>query len=268
MDDIRVLAKGLRFPEGPEFDAAGNLWCVEQEGEGLFCRQANGATKRVHTGGRPNGLICHQGSLWFCDSGYNAIRRMNLKTEALDTVINQISGQPLNMPNDLLFDDNGNLLITCPGPPDDSEQGYVIVYAANGSIEVIADGLAYPNGLALLPDRRTLLIAETHNQRIWSGYWDAEALSWETIRVWTTVIENPEPGDIPGPDGMVVGLDGNLYVAVFGAGIVRVFSGEGEFVRDIQLPGQNPSNCAIDPTGELGLVVTETEKGELLSVAI
>ncbi|GAB4019501.1 SMP-30/gluconolactonase/LRE family protein [Spirosoma koreense] len=268
MDEVRILVKGLRFPEGPEFDAFGNLWCVEQEGEGIFCRKADGTTKKVYTGGKPNGLICHQGFIWFCDSGYNSIRRMDIKTESIETVISQVSGQPLNCPNDLLFDDDNNLIVTCPGPPDGSEHGYVVVYSPAGSVEVIADGLQYPNGLALFPDRQTLLIAETHQQRIWSGYWDAEGLSWEAIRVWTNVIENPTAGPVPGPDGMAVGPDGNLYVAVYGAGLVRVFSAEGEFVRDIRLPGQNPSNCTFDPSGELGLIVTETERGELLSIPI
>ncbi|QDK77128.1 SMP-30/gluconolactonase/LRE family protein [Spirosoma sp. KCTC 42546] len=266
MDTIRVLAEGLRFPEGPAFDTNGNLWCVEQEGEGLFCRYSNGKTKRIQTGGRPNALACNMGFMWFCDSGQNAIRRLNLKTEAIETVISHVSGQPLNMPNDLTFDDRNNLLITCPGPPDAGQQGYVVVYSANGSVEIIADGLLYPNGLAFYPDKQTLLIAETHQQRIWSGYWDSEGLSWETIRVWATVIDAPVGASIPGPDGITPGPDGNLYVAVFGAGIIRVFSADGAFVRDIKLPGQNPSNCIYDLSGKLGLIVTETEKGQLLSI--
>ena len=266
MDTIRVLTEGLRFPEGPAFDVHGNLWCVEQEGEGLFCRHIDGTTRRLHTGGRPNALVCEQGDLWFCDSGQNAVRRLNITTETIETVISHISGQPLNMPNDLVFDNNQNLIVTCPGPPDVGQQGYVIAFSPNGSIDVIADGLLYPNGVAFYPDQQTLLIAETHQQRIWGGYWDADALSWEAIHVWADVIDAPPGTPIPGPDGITTGPNGHLYVAVFGAGIIRVFSRDGVFVRDIKLPGQNPSNCVYDPTGKLGLIVTETEKGQLLSI--
>lgn len=268
MNDIRVLATGSRSPEGPEFDGAGNLWCAEQEGEALFCLRADGTSRRVRTGGHPNGSICHQGHLWFCDSDYNAIRRMNLQTEAIETVVSHINGQPLNRPNDLLFDDEDNLLITCPGPPNDKHSGYVAVYSAAGSAEIIADGLLYPKGLAFLSNRKILLIAEAHQQRIWSGYWDADGLSWETIRVWANVTDKTTPQSVPGPSGMTIGPDGHLYVAVFGAGIIRVFSAEGEFMRDIYLPGLYPSNCAFDQSGELGLIVTETGNGELLSILL
>lgn len=266
MDEIRVVATGLRFPEGPAFDASGCLWCVEQEGEGLFCRDKDGSTMRVHTGGRPNGAVVHEEHLWFCDSGQNAIRRMSIETKVVDTVLTEISGRPLNKPNDLLFDNRNNLIFTCPGPEQGDEPGYVAVRTPGGLVDVIADGLSYPNGLALFPNAQTLLIAETHRQRIWEGFWDAEGLSWETIRVWAHVVDAPGKAPLPGPDGMAIGPDGNLYVAVFGAGLIRVLSAEGELVRDIRLPGQNPTNCLFDPSGKLGLIVTESERGELLSL--
>ncbi|GAB3540099.1 SMP-30/gluconolactonase/LRE family protein [Spirosoma fluminis] len=266
MNDIRILATGLRFPEGPAFDADGNLWCVEQEGETLFCRRTDGKTKRVHTGGRPNGSVFHKNHIWFCDSGHNSIRRLDVTTEKIETMVSMVNGQPLSMPNDLIFDEHDNLIFSCPGSPEGSQQGYVAVYSPFGLIEVIADGLFYPNGLLLY--KENLLISETHRQRIWCGYWDPISLSWENIRVWTSVIDAPADAPIPGPDGMAAGPDGNLYVAVFGAGVINVFSDEGTLLRDIPLPGRNPSNCVFDPSGELGLVVTETENGHLLSVRL
>jgi len=73
-------------------------------------------------------------------------------------------------------------------------------------------------------------------------------------------------GGSEGPDGMVPGADRLLYVAIYGDGVIRVVDGQGKIARTITLPGANPTNVAIDPSGKLGLVVTEAEKGQLLSL--
>lgn len=67
---------------------------------------------------------------------------------------------------------------------------------------------------------------------------------------------------------MATGPDGNVYVTVYGLGLIRVFSAGGNFLRDIDLPGRYPTSCAFDPSNKLGLVVTETEHGQLLSVKV
>ncbi len=175
-------------------------------------------------------------------------------------------------PNDLLFDSLNNLVITCSGTTGNDQLGYVAVYSPAGQIDIIAEGLLHPNGLAFYPNQQNLLITEMHQQRIWSGYWDQESLSWETLHVWASITIEASAmattSGIPSPYGMSVGPDGNLYVAISGAGVVRLFSDEGHFIRDILLPGKNPSDCVFDPSGELGLIVTETERGELLSILV
>jgi len=184
----------------------------------------------------------------------NAIRRIQPETKQVEVVIDEVNGEPLNMPNDLLFDKKGNLLFSCPGPPDDDVHGYVAVLSASGSAEVITEGLRYPNGLAILPESKGLLIAETHMQRIWCGYWDETSLTWENIRVWAETGTNGF-----GPDGMTVGPDGNLYVAIYGGSRINVFDQEGVSLRNIEVPGENPTNVVFNPE-KTELIITEAEK--------
>jgi gluconolactonase len=44
-----------------------------------------------------------------------------------------------------------------------------------------------------------------------------------------------------------------------------VFDDAGDSIDAVEIPGDNPTNVAFDPGGELGLVVTEADRGELLS---
>ena len=83
---------------------------------------------------------------------------------------------------------------------------------------------------------------------------------WQDPQPWAQV------GGSEGPDGMVPGADGLLYQAIFGDGVIRVVNAQGQVEREIAVPGANPTNVAIDPAGRLGIVVTETEQGQLLSL--
>ncbi|MGA0559435.1 SMP-30/gluconolactonase/LRE family protein [Larkinella sp. VNQ87] len=264
MKNIDVIATGLRFPEGPAFTSDGTLWCVEQEGASLFWLKPDGSSGRVPTGinSRPNGLyIDDLDRLWFCDSGQHAIRCINHPEQEPETIVDQIGDEPLNWPNDLIIDSEGNLLFTCPGSPDEDEPGYVGVCSAVGEVRKISEKLFYPNGIAFLPNGRTLLVAETHRKRIWAGRWDGTGLNWISPAVWA---ETGSGGF--GPDGLTLGPDNRLYAAIYGGSCVQVYNPNGQQVDTIKLPGENPTNCAFDPTGRRGLVVTETQKGQLLSL--
>ncbi len=54
-----------------------------------------------------------------------------------------------------------------------SRLGYVCCLAPEGTARKIADGLYFPNGLALLGGGETLVVAETYSHRLWKGRWDA-----------------------------------------------------------------------------------------------
>jgi gluconolactonase len=256
----RVIARGLAFPEGPLFDAQGDLWCVEMQGGGLARLDRAGRLTRFATGGAPNGLALDAaGGIWFCDSGQNSIRRLNPATGHCETIVGSVDGRDLDKPNDLAFDAVGNLVFTCPGNSRETPTGYVCCLTPSGDCTVIADQLYFPNGLAFTSDG-ALVIAETRRQRLWRGGWDAGQ------RCWTSPTPLCATGGAPiGPDGLAIDIAGRLHVAIYGGGMVEVFDADGLCLGALTTQGANPSNCAFDPTGELGLVVTETERGELLS---
>lgn len=260
---VATLATGLNFPEGPAFAADGSLWAVELKGESLI-QHRHGKLKRFHVGGGPNGIaIDKQGKIWFCDSAQRSIRRFDPVTGKTETILDKIDGEPLNKPNDLAFDSVGNLLFTCPGESRQEPTGYAVVRMRDGSVRKITTQKYFPNGLAFSADGKTLVLAETYKHRLWKGNWNPATGEWTDAIVWATV-EGPQgPG---GPDGMAFGEDENLYVAVYGTGLIHVVSPEGKVIQKINVAGQHPTNCAFDPSGKLGLVVTEAEKGQLQQV--
>ncbi|MDR9382400.1 MAG: SMP-30/gluconolactonase/LRE family protein, partial [Natronomonas sp.] len=71
-------------------------------------------------------------------------------------------------PNDLAFDAEGNLVFTCSGHPEDAPNEptqYVCCYLPDGTIEKIAEGLVFPNGLTFTPDGG-IVVAETYKHRL------------------------------------------------------------------------------------------------------
>ena len=260
-EPVRILASGLRFPEGPVFTADGALWCVELKGGGLV-RWQQGKLTRVATGGAPNGAaVDREDRLWFCDSQHNAIRRLDPRTGAVESVVEQLDGRPFNKPNDLAFDAAGNLVFTCPGDSRHEPTGYVCCLSPDGEVSTIASGLFFPNGLLFRDEGRSLILAETYRQRLWIGDWDPQRREWRNTHVWADQIIGA-----PGPDGLALGADGRLYAAVYGSGQIKIYDAGGQQVGVRDLPGRNPTNCAFDPAGKLGLVVTEAEQGQLLSL--
>lgn len=134
-------------------------------------------------------------------------------------------------------------------------------FPTGGALHRIVEGFYFPNGLAFLDDGQMLVIAETYRQRLWRGAWDAVASRWLNPQPWAQ-----HPDGKLGPDGMALGRDGLMWVAVYGSGQIQAVNAAGQIARRIELPGRNPTNCAFDPAGQLGLVVTEAERGRLLGV--
>ncbi len=258
---VTVLATGLDFPEGPAFAPDGSLWCVEARGGALVRWSASGIV-RHNSGGLPCGLAFDaSGRAWFCDARQMAVRWYDPRRDVWETVATTVHGAPLNAPNDLAFDALGNLVFSCPGDSRFEATGSVCCLRPDGAVTVLHASLRFPNGIAFSADGSTLYVAETYGMRVWKGSWNADRAEWSNAAPWA------ELGGEPGPDGLALGADGLLYVAALRAGCVKAVAASGTVVATYEVPGPRPTNVTFDPSGALGMIVTEAEQGTLLSMA-
>jgi gluconolactonase len=113
-----------------------------------------------------------------------------------------------------------------------------------GKTHLAADGLAFPNGIVLRTDGRTLLVGESKQNRI---------LVYEVLnpgklgprKVFANLPAKQGEQIDNQPDGMCLDDAGNLYVAHYGMRQVQVLDLEGNLLR--RYPGGNltTSNVAF-----------------------
>ena len=134
--------------------------------------------------------------------------------------------------NEIIVDLRGNAYVNSPNF-DMSEgfdfevgstSGVIAVITPEGDARVVADGVAFPNGMAVAADGTTLIVAESFASRL--GAWDIEADgSLSNRRVWAPVPE--------GVDGICIDAEGAVWCAT-PRGCVRVREG-GEVAQTIPL---------------------------------
>lgn len=260
---FNTIATQLQFPEGPVFDFKGNLWFVEIKGRNLS-RMNGESLDRFEVHGTPNGaMIDIAGNIWFCDSEKGEIRVFNPEKNTFKTICNStVDGTRLKRPNDLIFDDAGNLLFS--DHADGREQplsNICVLPKGSHQAKVISKNKYFTNGLALKKDGKTLIFSETYKQQLWIANWDNEHLELKNERPFAKAGNGPW-----GPDGIAFDEHENLFAAIFNESRINIYSPDGNLIDWIACPGNRPTSCAFDPSGKLGLVVTEADRGEILSL--
>lgn len=169
--DLRVMAAGLAFPEGPVACPDGSVVFAEMRGGVVSRCHPDGRVSTVsETGGGPNGAaVGPDGALYVCNNGGRvpellrpgSIQRVDLSSGACEELYTTCDGRPLVSPNDLVFDAAGGFWFT-------DFRGDAIYYAEpDGSqIERVLGGVPAPNGIGLSPDGTVLYWAQTHTRQI------------------------------------------------------------------------------------------------------
>jgi len=288
----RVVAEGLRFPEGPTPLSDGSVLVVEIERGTLSRVGADGGIEVVaDCGGGPNGsAIGPDGKVWITNNGGcfdfidlgglllpgdvpdtytgGSIQRVDLDTGEVETVYTHCDGRPLLAPNDLVADEHGGFWFTDHGLRHARSTDRGAVYYARfegSSIHEVLTPLDSPTGIGMSPAGDMLYVAETHTGRVYR---------------WNV----PEPGVAVGGgllaphgdllaglaglqllDSLAVDGAGNVCVGTLNEGGVTVISPDGDSVQHLAVDDPLVTNIAFGGPDLRTAYVTASGTGRLLA---
>ena len=227
------------YPEGPLW-LDGRLYVAEMTAHRVSTLDRDGLTRFWgREGCGPTSVAkftddllavsCHlAGRIVFVDRTGNAVRELT-----------HIAGHRLRSPNDIHASGDGYLFVSDPGRFENSKRslGNVYYFSEDGSEAVAVRDLRYPNGVAFLADRETLLVSEHLGRRVWSFALDGDRVAVDRRLLLETRDLFPDgiPDRLAGPDGLRVSEDGAVFVALYGAGRVAVLESDGE-MRSLPVP--------------------------------
>jgi gluconolactonase len=234
------LATGFQFLEGPVWHfGARHLTFVDLAGDAMYRWSVSGVDVVRQPSNFANGLAYDRtGVLLSCEHKTRRITRG--PDDAPVPVVGRFAGKRLNAPNDLVVATDGSIVFTDPryglsagfGGPGEQEQPVCGVYRlSRGSSEpeLLIDDLEGPNGLALSPDERTLIVADSERNHLRTF----EVGDGWRVSGGDVVVSLPDEGEGV-PDGLKLDGEGNIFTT--GPGGVWICSRTGVILSFVPFP--------------------------------
>jgi len=268
---VEIIAEDLDWSEGPLWidslkmllfsDVPANTvykW-TQEKGKEVYLTPS-GYTDTIKRGGETgsNGLLLSPtGKLVLCQHGNRQIAEMlpdiSHPAPQFRTLADTFQGKKFNSPNDAVFKKNGDLYFT--DPPYGLERNMqdslkeipfqgVYLVKPSGEVKLLLDSITRPNGIALTPDEKTLIVANSDQNRLrWYAY-DIMGDSLIRGRVFydATAVAGSQPGSA---DGLKIDKNGNIFAT--GPGGIWVFNRKGKVLGKIKIADVPTSNCALTP---------------------
>jgi len=205
--DVRTLMSGIALGESPRWHD-GRVW---------FSDWGTGQILAVDTDGRGE-VMARVPALPFCfdflpDGRLLVVsgrEGLLLRQEPDGTLQTHADLTELAPPpwNDIVVDARGNAYVNCTGfdfPGGEFTAGLLALVTPDGAVRQVAGGVAFPNGVALTPDGRTLVLAESYAKKL-TAY---DVLADGTLspgRVWAPLGDGV-------PDGICLDAEGAVWYA-------------------------------------------------------
>jgi sugar lactone lactonase YvrE len=204
------FVSGLAFPEAPRWHA-GALWFSDFYDQRVVRASPDGSLQTIATlaDDQPSGLG------WLPDGGLLVVgmrKRQLLRVEEGGvTVAAELAGLAPGYCNDMLVDARGRAYIGNFGFDLQARAPFaptvLLMVPPGGGPRVVAEDLHFPNGMALTPDGRTLVVAESYGKRLSAFDLHADG----TLHGRRTWAQFEEKG--VAPDGICLDAEGAIWMA-------------------------------------------------------
>jgi gluconolactonase len=244
--------------EGPSCDPAGSIYAVAFLKAGNIGRVTPDGKAEVFlelpnksTG---NGIIFDpQGTMYIADDTNHNVLKVDIKTKAITVLAHNAK---MNQPNDLAMAPDGTIYASDPSWKE--KTGQIWKVTPQGELSLFSPNMGTTNGIEVSPDGKTLYCNESAQRNIWSFDLTQAKPEKKLFKKY----------DDFGFDGMRADVDGNLYIARYGKGVIAKVSPTGEQLMEIDCLGTSPSNvCFGGPDGRT-VYVTEVEHRRLVKFRV
>jgi gluconolactonase len=250
--EVKLLASGFEFTEGPASDKDGNVYFTDQPNDRILVWGINGKLSTFMQGsGRSNGLsFDRQGNLWACADEKNELWRIS-PTGEHTVIIKEYNGKLLNGPNDVWIRPDGGLYFTDPffrrdywthQNSEQDAQGVYYLDAQQNKLIRVADDLMMPNGIIGTPDGKILYVADLGEQKTYRY----------NIQPDGTLSDKKLFCEM-GSDGMTIDSEGNVYLTGRG---VTVFDPSGKQIHQISVNAPWTANVCFGGKDRKTLFIT------------
>jgi sugar lactone lactonase YvrE len=129
----------------------------------------------------------------------------------------------------------GDLGFDLPPPPDRGSPGRIILVLPGGESRAVADGLRFPNGIAVSADNSRLVVAEM----------DGGCLAEYDIAPDGGLNFRGRFGTMKSPDGICLDQKGAVWVASFDEDAFIRVDRDGRELQRIEVPGRRALACVL-----------------------
>jgi sugar lactone lactonase YvrE len=229
MPEVHTLLTGLAFGESPRWHD-GRLWFSNWVAQEIVAVDVEGKSEVIVHVPFPSFPFSID---WLPDGRLlivSASDRPLLRREPDGRLVTHVDGLAGGW-NEIVVDGRGNAYINGGGfdllAGEAFAPGIIALVTPDGSARQVADGIAFPNGMAVTPDNKTLIVAESYAKRLTAFDIEATGLL-SNRRVWADLGDGV-------PDGICIDTEGAVwYGDVPNKRCVRVREG-GEVLRTIDL---------------------------------